>query len=105
MTKGKAIAQACHGMARMAVFMDKNQSINWENYMKNGEKKITVRASQTEFDKLNQKYENGTNKKVFCFRVIDAGLTQIPEGSETCLVFNPIKTEDIPEDLKLLKLY
>ena len=67
MTKGKAISQACHGMARMAVFMDKNQSINWENYMKNGEKKIAVRASQTEFDELNKKYENGTNKKPFCF--------------------------------------
>jgi len=105
MSKGKAVTQACHGMTKMTVYMNKNNSIFWEKYTKSGEKKIVLKATNEQFEKLSEKYENKTNKNIFCFKIIDAGFTQIPAGSETCLVFCPIQTNEIPNDLKILKLY
>ena len=86
MSKGKAIAQACHaslGAYRKAGSMKRKL---WEI---EGEKKVVLRAeSLEELLKLKQEAEKA---KLPAYLVIDAGLTELPKGTVTALAIGPDK--------------
>jgi PTH2 family peptidyl-tRNA hydrolase len=107
MGKGKAVAQAGHGVSKITEYMVKNDQKTWKEYKKSGTRKITVKADEEEFMRLKEIFskDNRLLKKTWCHAVIDMGLTQIPEGSVTCLVFPPMKESQVPVELKQLKLY
>lgn len=104
MGRGKIIAQVGHGISRMTEHMIRHHSQDWSNYLQNGERKITVKADQATMEFLRDTY-NDRSRKVWCYGVIDMGLTQIPAGSLTCLVFAPIEDNEVPVALSELKLY
>jgi peptidyl-tRNA hydrolase len=59
-------------------------------------RKIVLRADDKEWNKLKEQLE--------CFLVIDAGLTQIVAGSETCIGLWPMKKSEAPKIIKRLQV-
>ena len=103
MGKGKAVAQACHGMSEVTEYMITHHYDEWKEYQSQMHRKITLKADRDSFMALYNKYGRSKYSNLWCVSVIDAGLTQVPSGSITCLVFRP--TNERPDDLARLKLY
>lgn len=116
MGKGKIIAQCCHGVCDVIrqLHTEKNDEI-YRSWLKNGQKKIVLKATQKQLIALSDEFNifksnvsksNGStsNKNIWCYGVYDAGLTQIPENSLTCVVFRPLAPDQIPNIIHSLKL-
>lgn len=90
LSTGKLIAQCCHASLigyRNASWIIKKR---WE---REGEKKVILRARN--LDELKELKEKAQKTGVKAFFVKDAGLTEIPAGTITCLVLGPDKEEKI----------
>ena len=101
LTKGKLIAQACHACYDSATKVNSSIRSRWK---KQGQKKIVVEVNNLEeMKKLKQKADK---LKVKNSLIKDAGLTEIPPGTVTCLGIGPDqekKINKITGSLKLLK--
>lgn len=69
---------------------------NFNSWQNNFFRKIVLRANDSEFNKIKSEIE--------CFIVIDAGLTEVIPGSETCLALWPLKKTDVSKHIKRLRL-
>ena len=88
---GKIAAQACHA----------SLGKKWEQ---EGGKKVVLKVKDLE--ELYQYYELVKATDLACFLVTDAGHTELPESTVTCLGIGPDddeKIDRITQDLKLLK--
>lgn len=97
--KGKLGAQVAHASLGAYKKADKKLREKWE---KEGSKKVVLKV-EDEF-KLIKFQETAREKKLPTFLVIDAGLTQIPRATTTCLGVGPAEDEKIDEIVKDLKL-
>ena len=103
MSKGKIVSQACHAMAMMTETMLKRYPTEWERYKRYGQAKIVLKAPEELMSNLIKRYSDPT-ERVFCHSVRDAGLTQVESGTLTSLIFCPLRKEEIPNEIKFLKL-
>lgn len=113
MDAGKIAAQVGHG-CDMHIFryfeLKALEDVNWQeeshrskientkHWIEESLRKIVKVAHQKEFDKAKEL--DGFD----CFLVKDAGLTQVAAGSETVLVFWPIKKSTCPKLIHKLQL-
>jgi len=100
MGKGKLCGQCSHATAMMTRVMERMPTETYREWSKIGETKIILKSTQEMMEMLLTKYR----KKIRCFPVYDAGLSQVPEGSFTVLAFEPLRPKDIPTELHTLKL-
>ncbi len=97
--KGKIAAQVAHASLGAYKKADKKLRDKWE---REGSKKIVLKVeNEAELIKF---HEFAIEKKLSNFLVIDAGLTQIPRATTTCLGIGPAEDEKIDEIVKDLKL-
>ncbi len=90
MSKGKLAAQACH--ASVHAFERARWSLI-EKWEKEGAKKVVLAVeSQQELEEL---YKKVKEKRIPCFLVRDAGLTELKPGTITALGIGPDKEEKI----------
>lgn len=108
MSKGKIPAMVAHGeLYYMEAIHKKLGNVNLDNFNKwryeENElmKKIVLKATEKEITELmlNLKENN-----VWYHIVIDMGLTQVPRGSLTCLVVEPLLEEECDKLFRHLKL-
>ncbi|MEM3178109.1 MAG: aminoacyl-tRNA hydrolase, partial [Candidatus Micrarchaeaceae archaeon] len=78
---------------------DKSIAQEWIN---SGEKKIVLKIDSE--DALKRLYEAFKYKKIPCALVSDAGLTELPPGTNTALGIGPWRAEEIDQFTKNLKL-
>lgn len=104
MSAGKTITQAEHGISEMTEIMVRHHRLTWELYKKSGETKITLSAPEHTLKALYRKYAD-KSKEIWCIDVIDAGKTEVEEGTMTALVFCPMRRVDAPEEFAKLRLY
>ncbi|ADL57883.1 aminoacyl-tRNA hydrolase [Methanothermobacter marburgensis] len=100
MGKGKIAAQACHASIGSFKKTDPDKIRRWEI---DGSKKVIV--SVKSLDELLEIYESVKDSGISYYLVRDAGHTQIPAGTITCLGIGPDEDEKIDKitgDLKLL---
>lgn len=100
MGKGKIAAQACHASIGSFKKTDPDKIRKWEI---DGSKKVIV--SVKSLDELLEIYESVKDSGISYYLVRDAGHTQIPAGTITCLGIGPDDDEKIDKitgDLKLL---
>lgn len=100
MGKGKIAAQACHASIGSFKKTDPDKVRRWEI---DGSKKVIV--SVKSLDELLEIYESVRDSGISYYLVRDAGHTQIPAGTITCLGIGPDDDEKIDKitgDLKLL---
>ena len=99
MSKGKIAAQACHGCLGAYKKSDSKKIQKWEQ---EGEKKVIVKVSSLE--ELFQLKEKLHKNNLVNYLVKDAGRTELPTGTITCLAIGPDNDEIIDEVTKDLKL-
>jgi len=99
---GKLAAQAAHASLMSyfeAVKIDKKIAETW---LKEGEKKIVLKADNVEI--IEKLYGAFNYKGIPCALVSDAGLTQLPPGTKTALGIGPWTSEEIDAYTSFLKL-
>ncbi|MDR2967594.1 MAG: aminoacyl-tRNA hydrolase [Methanobacteriaceae archaeon] len=100
MSKGKIAAQCCHGCLGAFKRSDSNKIKKWEE---EGEKKVIVKVNSLE--ELFQIKEIAKKNNLSNYMVKDAGRTELPAGSITCLAIGPDEDkiiDKVTQDLKLL---
>ncbi|MBI5679974.1 MAG: aminoacyl-tRNA hydrolase [Methanobacterium sp.] len=99
MGKGKMAAQACH--ASLGAYKRSDEKIikKWEL---EGEKKVVVKVQSLR--ELYEIYELVKNTDIPSYLVQDAGRTELPKGTVTCLGIGPDNDEKIDKITNELKL-
>jgi PTH2 family peptidyl-tRNA hydrolase len=103
LSTGKLAVQVAHASVNCAMATKKNQSKWYSAWHSEGQKKVVVRA----FD-LKHLYELKDQAKALKLEsslIIDAGLTEVPPGTVTCLGIGPGPNDTVDKvtgDLKLL---
>lgn len=87
MSKGKVAAQVAHAAVEAVLKSEKSKISNWRNQ---GMKKITLKVlSEQDLYKFLQIAKDNNLKTAL---IKDAGRTQIPKGTTTCLAIGPDKS-------------
>ena len=103
LSSGKLGVQVAHAAVNCALFSKKNQTKWFTQWYKEGQKKVVVRA----FD-LKELYDlkhQAESYKLTTSLVIDAGLTEVPPETVTCLGIGPGPNEIVDKvtgEFKLL---
>lgn len=99
MGKGKIAAQSCH--ASLGAYKRADPAIirKWEL---EGEKKVVVKAK--DLRELYEIYELVKSTDMHYYLVQDAGRTELPKGTVTCLGIGPDEDEKIDKITQELKL-
>ncbi len=102
MGKGKIAAQAGHAAISAAQDAFVHHKKWWEAWMYEGQKKVALKVtSEKELGELEEAADDlGLPHSL----IIDRGLTQIPEGTVTCLGIGPAPAEKIDRLTGKLKL-
>ena len=105
MSNGKIISQICHGITDIIDNLNLPcNNVIYKNYKSMGQPKIILKCQEVLLKQIYEKYCD-KSKKVWCIPIFDAGKTQVPSESFTCLVFFPMIRNDVPEEFDSLKLY
>ncbi|HMK54771.1 MAG TPA: peptidyl-tRNA hydrolase Pth2 [Methanobacteriaceae archaeon] len=100
-SRGKLAVQACHGSLGSYKRADRSKIIKWE---REAEKKVVLKVKDQE--ELYQIYELVKATDIPYYLVRDAGHTELPPSTVTCLGIGPDedeKIDKITQELKLLK--
>ncbi len=101
---GKTAAQASHAAVDCAFLAKKNHSKWFSKWKKEGGKKVVVRVDNLEG--LLDLEKIAKSKKLPSCLITDAGLTEVPPNTVTCLGIGPAPNElidSITGDLPLVK--
>jgi PTH2 family peptidyl-tRNA hydrolase len=102
MGKGKIAAQAGHAAISAAQDAFVHHKKWWDAWLFEGQKKVALKVqTEKEICELEKDAEDLGLPHAL---IIDAGLTQIPEGSITCLGIGPAPVEKIDRLTRELKL-
>jgi PTH2 family peptidyl-tRNA hydrolase len=96
MRKGKIAGQVGHAVGLMVDHLVRTSDENYNIWRSSLYKKIVLKATKEQFEEVSN--IKGS------YKVVDAGRTQIPSGSETVIGFHPMFRKEVPEILKSLKL-
>ncbi|MEN4006316.1 MAG: aminoacyl-tRNA hydrolase [Methanobacterium sp.] len=99
MSKGKIAAQACHASLGAYKKADPQKIQKWEL---EGGKKVVVRVK--DLRELYEVYEVVKSIDIPIYLVQDAGMTELPKGTVTCLGIGPDEDEKIDKITNELKL-
>ncbi len=91
LSKGKLAAQAGHAAVSAAEEAHKRHRSWWEAWMFEGQRKIAVKV-KTEKE-LGELEEQAKDLGLPNALIVDRGLTEIPEGTVTCLGIGPAPVE------------
>jgi PTH2 family peptidyl-tRNA hydrolase len=102
MSKGKIAAQAGHAAVSAAQAAFNQHKKWWEAWMYEGQRKIAVKVADEK--ELGELEEAADNLGLPHALIVDRGLTQVPEGTVTCLGIGPAPAEMIDRLTSKLKL-
>lgn len=69
----------------------------YDLWVKENRRKVVLKADDKEWKKLKEEFKNSM------VLIVDAGLTEIVSGSETCIGIFPIKKSEAPKCIKRLQ--
>jgi PTH2 family peptidyl-tRNA hydrolase len=87
LTAGKAAVQAAHAAVELVRLAEKRRPEWLAEWLAQGQKKIALSAST--LDELQALQRRGLAEQVPCVLIEDAGLTEVPPGTKTCLGLGP----------------
>ncbi|MDH7509167.1 MAG: peptidyl-tRNA hydrolase Pth2 [Methanomassiliicoccales archaeon] len=93
LTPGKMAAQVAHAAVNCAILSMKKKSEWFDEWYKEGQKKVVVKV-----ENLNELFEIKMNAEtigLITSLIVDAGLTELPPGTTTCLGIGPAPEEII----------
>jgi len=87
LSKGKMAAQVSHAAVNCSLKSKKSDSSNFTKWLGEGQKKVVVKVSgESELRKLQQ---HAREIGLISSLITDAGLTEVPPGTVTCLGIGP----------------
>ena len=93
LSKGKIAAQVAHAAVNCAMKSKKSSSTNFRNWFEEGQKKVVVKGeNESTLRKLQQ---HAREVGLISSLVTDAGLTEVPSGTVTCLGIGPASDSEI----------
>lgn len=101
MSRGKILSQFGHAIDGVSEQLADNPRLA-EAWRASGSAKIALKGTQ---DQINQVYYSAKELGLMYYRVFDAGKTQVPAGSNTCIVVGPATKEDLDPVTGRLSLY
>jgi PTH2 family peptidyl-tRNA hydrolase len=103
LSAGKLAVQVAHASVACALECKKKNARWFSSWYREGQKKVVVTAANlAELKTLQRKAEQ---QKIITYLVSDAGLTEIPPGTVTCLGIGPgpaAKVDKVTGQLSLL---
>jgi len=102
MSKGKAIAQACHVSVKAAImarFMNPDVYDGWD-----GEGHAKIACKVNSLDELLALEKKSEDAGLPCAKIADFGLTELERGTVTALAIGPAPVEKVDAVTKHLKL-
>jgi len=93
LSKGKIAAQVAHAAVNCAMKAKKSSSTNFRNWFDEGQKKVVVKGeNESTLRKLQQ---HARDVGLVSSLVNDAGLTEVPSGTVTCLGIGPASESEV----------
>ena len=86
-SEGKRAVQVAHGALGAAQDARERHAKWYKEWMWEGQRKVVLRARDLE--ELRSLYERAKSLKLPCVLIDDAGLTEVPPGTTTCLGIGP----------------
>jgi len=93
LSKGKTAVQAAHAAVMCALKARKSHRLLFSRWYKEGQRKVVVKLKGLE--ELYRLREEAVRAGLVVGVVQDAGLTEVPPGTVTCIGLGPAKEEDI----------
>ncbi len=90
---GKIAAQASHAAVGCAFLAKKKRTKWFREWKDEGEKKVVVRVEN--LDELFELEMDAKARDITTYIVSDAGLTEVPPGTVTCLGIGPAPNEQL----------
>lgn len=101
MSRGKIAAQVAHASVEASLLsINRKEFASWK---KAGMTKVVLKCP--DLKTLLQAHRNAKKEKLITALIRDAGRTEIPPGSKTCLAIGPdsaVKIDKVIKDFKLL---
>ena len=99
---GKMAAQVGHAAVSCALQAKEKDKKSFSNWMGEGQRKVVLRvANLSELDRIERL---AGSAGLITSRITDAGLTEIPAGTVTCLGIGPSRASDVDKITGNLKL-
>lgn len=102
-SKGKAAAQVAHAAVTCALECKSKKRRIFKRWYEEGQKKVVLKAENLEA--LMRLKEMADEEKLISALISDAGLTEIPPGTITCLGIGPDHESSIDKITAQLPLY
>ena len=102
MSKGKIAAQAGHAAVSAAQAAYTHNKKWWDAWMYEGQKKVALKVA--DIKELGELEEAADQLGLPHALIVDRGLTEIPEGTVTCLGIGPAPSEKLDRLTGKLKL-
>lgn len=93
--KGKIAAQVAHAAVTCALHAEKHDRKHFKEWTRTGQKKVVIRVN--DIDTIYLLKERADMSGITNSLITDAGLTQIPPGTVTCLGIGPFDGEKLDE--------
>ena len=93
LSKGKMAAQVSHAAVNCAIKSKKSDSSNFNNWFSEGQKKVVLKASEE--SELRKLQRHAREMGLISSLITDAGLTEVPPGTVTCIGIGPSSDSDI----------
>lgn len=92
-SKGKMAAQVAHAAVNCALKSRKSDSFNFKKWFDEGQKKVVVKGQNE--STLRDLQQHAREIGLVSSLVTDAGLTEVPAGTVTCLGIGPASDSEI----------
>ena len=92
-SKGKMAAQVAHAAVNCALKSRKSDSSNFNKWFDEGQKKVVVKGQNE--STLRNLQQHAREVGLVSSLVTDAGLTEVPAGTVTCLGIGPASESEI----------
>jgi len=102
LSNGKMAAQVGHASVVCAIESKKRRTRAFQSWYEEGQRKVVLKAPLKEMFEIKAQVERGSD--MFCVLIKDAGLTEVPPGTITCLGIGPGPEEEIDRFTGHLKL-
>ena len=102
-SKGKIAAQVAHAAVNCSLKSKKSDISSFKGWYNDGQKKVVVKGTNENL--LRELQQHSRDIGLTCSLVSDAGLTEVPPGTVTCLGIGPASESKINEITGNLSLF
>ncbi|MEM2839183.1 MAG: peptidyl-tRNA hydrolase Pth2 [Thermoplasmata archaeon] len=102
LSAGKMAAQVAHAAVSCALSAKAKKPRLFKEWLSEGQRKIVVKAE--DLKELLAIEKKASSQGLIAERIVDAGLTEVPPGTVTCVGIGPAKADEVDEVTGHLKL-